>query len=162
MLLPGWILSLCFCLVSGADPSGLFPRSSDLGGRLMQAQSGKSRINQRGFAEQHNSLLCSLGFVHCRIGILEKAVSHFSICRIYGNTDTDFYRKNRTIELAGLSNPTNHLLCKATHVGFLFNFPLLLEQTLHGAGRLTGLLGLYGPDAITVFYCRNVKQCNRQ
>ena len=66
--------------------------------------------------------LCSLGSEHCLISILEKDVSRSSICRIYGDTDAGVYRKNISITLTRLGNPTSQLPCKATDVCLLFDF----------------------------------------
>ena len=53
----------------------------------------KSAFRKPKFSELHNSILCTLGFIHCRIGIFKKNVSRFSIFGVYDNTDTDGYGK---------------------------------------------------------------------
>lgn len=50
--------------------------------------------DNKGFSEQHNSRICSFGFIHCRISVFEKGISRFSICGIHGNADTCTYRDN--------------------------------------------------------------------
>ena len=80
-----------------------------------------ARFSLTRFSEQHNTLLCVLGSIHCCIGILEENISRLSICGINGNTNTGSYGKNNSIKLAGFGNPSDHSLCKASHVGFLLH-----------------------------------------
>gem|GEM_PF-6005259 len=107
------------------DSGGKECRRSRLRGVLCDEGPESHGSVQSRFAEQHNPLLCSLGFIHCPIGIFEKDVSRFSVSWVYGNTNTGGCGKNSPIKLERLGNLINHLLCKAKHVGFLPDIPTI-------------------------------------